>query len=113
MAPQRVLRIWEKHRGVCCLCGARIDGTRSTWIIEHIIALELGGADDDANCGPAHATCAAVKTSDDHARAAKAKRQKQRHLGMNRPKWKPMPHGKGSPTKRRMDGQVVRRGSDD
>lgn len=108
MSPQRRLRIWERHKGACCLCHRKIDGARERWIVEHIRALLLGGADHDDNCAPAHASCATAKTRADVALGAKAKRVKQRHLGMLTTKT-PMPHGRNSPTKRKMDGSVVAR----
>lgn len=108
MPNRRRLRIWEQHKGVCCLCSLPIDGARDRWIIEHIRALELGGEDVDANCAPAHVRCGQIKTKDDNAMAAKAKRVKERHLGLTRSK-KPMPFGRGSGLKRKMDGTIVRR----
>lgn len=108
MSASRRLRIFETHRGLCCLCGLRIDGTRDKWFVEHLRALELGGADDDANCGPAHWHHKSEKDAADHAAAAKAKRVKERHIGLSRTKT-PMPCGKNSPFKRTMDGRVVRR----
>jgi hypothetical protein len=108
MSPRRRLRIWEAHKGRCCICHQQIDGVREKWIVEHVRALELGGSDEDNNLAPAHAACASEKTKDDHARTAKAKRAKQRHLGIRQSK-SPMPCGKGSPFKKLMDGRVVRR----
>lgn len=75
MSPTRRLRIWEANSGICVLCQQKIDGTRDKWIVEHIRALGLGGEDTDANCGPAHASCADSKThGDDIPRIAKATR---------------------------------------
>lgn len=84
MSPTRRLRLWEKHAGRCVICKEPIDGTRDRWIIEHIIALALGGEDKDDNCGPAHNACALDKTRDDVAKISKAKRAKERHLGIKR-----------------------------
>jgi hypothetical protein len=85
MTPTRVLRIWEAHQGQCITCGGQIDGTRDRWFVEHVRALELGGADTDANCGPAHWDCKVAKDADDHSRAAKAKRNKRAALGIRPP----------------------------
>lgn len=108
LSPRVRLAIWERARGICVLCERRIDGVRERWIIEHIRALELGGADDPDNMGPAHASCAAAKTSDDHHRAAKAKRQKIQHLGAAKIK-RPLPCGRQSRWKKRIDGTIVPR----
>ncbi|MGV1913822.1 HNH endonuclease [Agrobacterium vitis] len=82
MTPARRLRIWEAHGGKCCLCGQQIDGAREPWIIEHLTCLGLGGADEDKNCGPAHEACRRDKDKLDVQAIAKAKRVKQRHLGI-------------------------------
>lgn len=88
MTPTRRLRIFEAHKGICVTCKLPIKAG-DKWFIEHIRALELGGEDTDENCGPAHTiTCKAVKDAEDHSRAAKAKRVKQRHLGIKAPKAK-------------------------
>jgi 5-methylcytosine-specific restriction enzyme A len=112
LTPTQRLRIWERDKGVCCLCSEKIDGVREPWILEHVRALELGGADEPANMGPAHKACADAKTNGptgDHARAAKAKRSKRASLGLKRSK-NPLPGSKGSKWRRRMDGTVERRG---
>lgn len=105
MSPTRRLRIWEAHKGVCILCSRPIDGAREKWIVEHKRALALGGADDDANCGPAHEACADEKTlRQDMPAIVKAKRQKMKALGIRTPS--KLSH----PTlKRRMDGTVIDR----
>lgn len=82
MTPARRLRIFEEHHGICCLCNMKIDGVRDPWIVEHLICLGLGGADEDKNCAPAHETCRREKDKIDVAMVAKAKRNKQRHLGI-------------------------------
>lgn len=76
LMPHQRLQVWERAAGLCVICHRRIDGVRERWIVGHIRALELGGADELNNMGPAHQTCASTKTKDDQARAAKAKRQK-------------------------------------
>ena len=86
LALHRRLKVSEKTGGLCVLCDSKIDGVRERWIAEHIRALELGGADDFDNLGPAHDTCATDKTREDHRRTAQAKRQKIRHIGAEAPK---------------------------
>jgi hypothetical protein len=108
LTPRRRLKVWEKTFGQCVVCHQRIDGVRERWIVEHIRALELGGRDEHDNMGPAHATCAATKTRDDHQRSAKAKRQKLRHLGADKSK-RPLPCGRQSRWKKKIDGTIVPR----
>lgn len=103
MSPSRRLRIWEAHGGVCCLCGGKIDGVREKWTVEHIRALGLGGADDDANCAPAHEDCRRVKDKADVKAIAKAKRTKAKHIGVGKPK-SSLSHPR---FKKLMDGTVV------
>ena len=111
MTPRMRLKIWENHKGMCALCGGKIDGVRQRWIVEHMRALELGGEDSESNMAPVHEACAIAKTvgkNGDHARAAKAKRVKTKHLGIKKNK-NPLPGSKGSKWKRKMDGSVVER----
>lgn len=101
--------IFLRHGGVCCICGQKIDGAREKWIIEHIIALELGGNNDDANLAPAHEPCAIEKTKADHSRGAKLKRVYQKHIGAKAPSRNPLPGSKGSRFKKKVGGGVVAR----
>lgn len=82
MTPTRRLKIWEEHKGICVLCDTQIDGVRDQWTIEHLVCLGLGGADEDKNCGPAHETCRREKDKIDVAAIARAKRVKQKHIGI-------------------------------
>ena len=108
MTPRMRLKVWEAHKGICKLCGGKIDGVRERWIVEHIIPLALGGADDESNMAPVHEGCALAKTfgkSGDIAKAAKAKRVKSKHLGLKKSK-NPLPGGKGSKWKKKISGGV-------
>jgi len=73
MTRARAARIFLEANGICCLCGNKIYNGQS-YFIEHLEALSLGGADDDANCRPAHTKCKAKKDAADAA--AKAKRDR-------------------------------------
>lgn len=108
LTPHRRLKVWERTSGQCVVCHQQIDGVRERWIAEHIRALELGGADEPDNMGPAHEVCALAKTQNDHRRAGKAKRQKIQHIGAKSSK-RPMPCGRRSPWKRKISGQIVAR----
>lgn len=108
LSPRERLAMFEKHRGICCLCEAKIT-VADKWIVEHIIALELGGGNEDANLGPAHAKCAKMKTREDHRIGAKLKRVRQKHLGIRDEKKRPMPGSRASKWKKKLDGTVVLR----
>lgn len=95
MSPMRRLKIFERDHGVCILCEQRIRAG-DTWIIEHKLALGLGGADTDDNCGPAHEACRRLKDKTDMATIAKAKRIKAKHFGITkRPTFRKPPSGYG------------------
>lgn len=113
MTDTRALKAWENTKGFCVTCGLKIDGTKQRWFVEHIRALELGGKDEDSNLGPAHYdTCKAVKDADDHARAAKAKRNKRAELGIRQPsrlRGAPFPKPAPQRTASRPLGKIARR----
>lgn len=111
MTPRLRLKVWEAHKGICAICGGKIDGVRERWVLEHLRPLALGGADDESNMAPVHEGCALAKTfgkSGDIAKAAKAKRMKSKHLGIKKSK-NPLPGGKGSKWKKKVGGGVFSR----
>lgn len=66
----------------CCICERPIHRHNDRWIVEHKRALGLLGRDVNTNCGPAHYSCAQVKThAEDLPRIRKAKRQQAMHEG--------------------------------
>lgn len=80
------IELFREHKGMCCICGGKIQvGER--WIDEHERALALGGSNDWENRGPAHEICAKVKTKNDIAMIAKAKRCEAKHF-LPKPKGK-------------------------
>jgi 5-methylcytosine-specific restriction enzyme A len=103
---QRV-KVFSNHAGVCHICGGKIN-VGEAWEVEHVIPFAMGGADDESNWVPAHTKCHANKTKSDVANIAKAKRREIRHIGAKKTKT-PLPFGKGSAFKRKLDGTVVKR----
>jgi 5-methylcytosine-specific restriction protein A len=90
LTPTQRLKLFEAHKGSCGLCGALIQAG-DKWIVEHITPLGLGGTNALENLAPVHAACANSKThgsQGDVAKIAKAKRQKIKHLGIERKKAK-------------------------
>ena len=74
MSKARRLRIWERDKGVCYLCGLKVAGGEP-WEAEHISAWGLSFDDSDQNLAVAHkAGCHAQKTKDDVRRIIKAKK---------------------------------------
>lgn len=78
MTPLRALRIYEAARGKCQCCGRKL-GPSDDWDVDHIIALENGGTDDDDNLQILCDWCHPPKTADDHSQAAKGKRMAAKH----------------------------------
>lgn len=73
--------MFARHNGICVICGLRIVPGQK-FIDEHIRALGLLGTNDMSNRGPAHITCAAIKTHDeDMPRIVKAKAQAAAGVG--------------------------------
>lgn len=107
-SPRQRLAIWEAHKGMCCICEEKIDGTRDKWIIEHIRPLGLGGSNDSTNLGPAHERCGKDKTNFDNSSIAKAKRVKQKHIGIKKAS-RPIPGSKASGWKKTFSGEWIKR----
>lgn len=101
------LKVFNDHSGRCHICGGKIS-VGEAWDVEHVIPIALGGADDETNWSPAHSKCHRTKTTSDMGAIAKAKRRESRHRGV-RVSRSPLPFGKRSKFKKKMDGTVVRR----
>lgn len=78
MTPLRALRIFEAGGGKCSACSRKL-GPQDDWAVDHVVALENGGTDDDSNLQILCDWCHKPKTADDHAQAAKGKRMAAKH----------------------------------
>ncbi len=75
MSKARRLRIWERDKGVCYLCGEKV-AAGDAWEVEHKVAWALSFDDSDENLAVAHKDgCHTLKTKGDVGRIAKAKAQ--------------------------------------
>jgi 5-methylcytosine-specific restriction endonuclease McrA len=106
ISRQRKLAIWEREHGRCMVCTIKL--MPGQFIFEHVRPLALGGADADDNIRLTCKGCASEKTKADMAQITKAKRQKAAHLGLKQSK-SPLPGGRNSKWKKKLDGTVVRR----
>lgn len=106
ISGRRKLAIWEREHGKCMVCSTKL--LPGKFIFEHVRPLGLGGEDTDDNIRLTCKGCASEKTKADMAAITKAKRQKAAHLGLKKSKT-PLPFGRGSKFKKKMDGTVVRR----
>ena len=94
--------------GCCAHCRVKIQvGQR--WDLDHVRPLELIGPDEPSNWQVLCAPCHRAKTADDVSRIRKAQRSEARHLGTKAPSKTPLPFGRGSEFKRKIDGSIVRR----
>lgn len=108
MTPARRLRIAEAHDWICHLCGGKIDPVREIWHIEHPLAADLGGSNNDEDLRPAHERCHKPKTAEDKNIMAKADRQSARHFGARKRLSRPLPGTRASGIRKRMNGTVER-----
>lgn len=100
------------HRGgICHMCNMKVVPGEE-WDISHEIPLEAGGRDERDNWYVAHRKCHRLHTRTvDIPLIAKVKRIHQRHIGAKKSRT-PMPMGRNSKWKRKMDGTIVRRDTD-
>ena len=95
-------RVFDKAGGACHLCGGKITAS-DKWDVDHILALALGGADDESNFAPAHKVCHVAKSRVDVGMIRKADRQRAAHIGAKASRW---PKSKW---KKKVSGEVVLR----
>lgn len=102
------LELFQAHGGVCHLCGAKIQ-VGEAWDVSHDRPLALLGADDESNWFPSHRKCHRAHTASvDTPNISRAKRREARHLGAVKSK-SPLPCGRDSRWKRKINGEVVLR----
>ena len=100
--------IFLRHEGMCHLCSMKVLPGQE-WDVSHEQPLEAGGRDDESNWLVAHRKCHRVHTSTvDMPMIAKVKRIHQNHIGASQSK-SPLPGGRFSKWKKKMDGTVVLR----
>lgn len=90
-----------EHGGICHICETKIH-VGEAWEREHVIPLAAGGSDDLENQRPAHVKCHKVKTAEDRGVIAKVERQRQKHLGIKKPR-------AAGRYRQRMNGEIIDR----
>ena len=106
--PDRVKdRVFERAGRKCQCCKVEIR-VGMGWQCDHVVALVNGGEHRESNlhclCGPCHG----LKTKLDVAVKAKGYATRSKLYGHKRSS-SPMPGGRGSPWKRKLNGRVERR----
>jgi len=85
MTYARKRRLWEAAHGACMHCQEPVPMTGPQVRYDHIVALELGGSDDDANIAPIHRhPCDEIKTANDLRAIGKVRRLRARDDGSRR-----------------------------
>lgn len=79
MPPQRRARLFLAGGSRCAVCSRKL-GPSDDWDLDHAVALELGGTDDDSNLRVVCEWCHKSKTSDDHASAGHGRRMATKHV---------------------------------
>ena len=78
--PPRVrLRVWDRCLGRCHRCERKIP-TGDAWIIEHRVAIILGGANAEENLCLTCSWCKPLKDAEDVAEKSKTARVRARHV---------------------------------
>lgn len=107
--PTRVrVQAFDRANGRCEECGIYLQAGRVEY--HHRIPDALGGEPTLENCICLCKPCHAVSTrSIDVPQIAKMKRQRAAHLGAKAPSRNPLPGGKRSAWKKKLDGRTVPR----
>ena len=97
----------ERSGGKCESCGAVLQPGKVEY--DHQVPCGLGGDNSLGNCACVCKACHAAKTArQDVPRIAKAKRVHAKHMGATASR-NPLPGGKNSPWKKKIDGTVEKR----
>ena len=79
MSPQRRAKLFAMHGPHCALCTRKM-WPGDVWDLDHVLALERGGTDDDANFQVLCLVCHSKKTGLDHAAAGHMRRSYTKHV---------------------------------
>lgn len=99
---------FERAGGHCEGCTARL--TVGKYAYDHIIPDALSGEPTLQNCAVLCTNCHGAKTTkEDVPRIAEAVRTHRKHIGAKAPSRNPLPGGRNTRFRKRMDGKVVLR----
>lgn len=101
------MAIRERFGCRCHMCRQPLD--ERGFDLDHHIPLAMGGEDIEDNLRPLCLPCHRLKTRGDVGNISRAKRCEARHVGAKAPSATPLPFGRRSPWKRKLNGQIVPR----
>jgi 5-methylcytosine-specific restriction endonuclease McrA len=104
MTPKRRLEVLLKCGGRCAKCNEKVG---KLYIVDHVLALELGGSDELGNLEAVCITCDKVKTRGDQGRIAKMRRQSKMNEEREPSRMPSRPFNKT--LRRKLNGTVERR----
>lgn len=110
LTPQQKAKLFLERDGRCHRCTRKLR-SGDHWTDEHIIALQNGGTNDWENRGICCSNCFKPKNAEDAKKAAKGRRVAVQTFVPRRERQskKPMPFGKNSRFKKKMNGQIIER----
>lgn len=113
LTKKQIVALFIAQDGKCCLCRfqeLQVKGHMPIeFIDEHVNPLWRGGGNEMQNRGLACIPCAGDKTSVEATERAKGRHVFERHIGVKKPKGRPMPGSRASGLRKRFDGTVERR----
>ena len=99
-------RVFNAQEGRCAACDKKMGVAGEQVEFDHVIALVNGGENRETNLQALCRPCHRAKTKKDMAEKTKVDRVRAKHLGFRKPR-SPLPGGRGSKFKRKIDGTVV------
>ncbi len=107
--PDRVkIRVFERYHGACYRSGIKIK-PGDKWQCDHVISLANGGSHSEGNLAPILVQPHKEKTREDRKIQSRIYKIRKRHLGLRKPKGKPMAGSRSSNWKRKLNGEWERR----
>src|SRR3954451_6299241 len=95
LSPAARLQVFSRAKGVCCLCGRRIEGPREKWVVVR------RRPDALPNDVVAHSNCASPSQEEGQDECAeKPRRETTVHK-------RSLPYGRKSTFKRKITGEIV------
>jgi len=108
LTEKQKLQMYIAAKGICCLCGQKINGVKEAWD-EHVNPLWLNGDNSAPNRAPAHEKCAKAKSAAESTQRSKIRSKAEKHFGAKDTRSRPMAGTKRSGWKIKMNGKAERR----